>query len=318
MSWRRTANSLLLRATGYSLTRPTPHERGDGSAAAPRKEQRERRLAERRAERATRVADAEARRSAVRAERRAAAAAAGSQREAHRRARLVARFDEQLCSIVDRVQPQTMTSPEKIAALVEATRYVSRHGIPGAVVECGVWRGGSMKAVALTLLDLGDTTRDLHLFDTFEGMPPPDANDARTTEAGAVPAEELLAASDKESLMWAVAGLDVVKETMAETDYPSERVHFHPGLVEDTTPEQAPDTIAILRLDTDWYASTKHELEHLYHRLSPGGVLILDDYGGWDGARKATDEWLEQSGEPIFLAPMGAGRIAIKPLTNRA
>jgi hypothetical protein len=133
-----------------------------------------------------------------------------------------------------------------------------------------------------------------------------------------VPAERLLAESDKTSLIWAVAGMDVVRQTMAETGYPSDRVHLHPGLVEDTTPDQAPETISLLRLDTDWYASTRHELEHLYDRLSPGGVLILDDYGGWDGARKATDEWLDRTGEPLFLAPMGAGRIAIKPLPTRA
>jgi hypothetical protein len=113
--------------------------------------------------------------------------------------------------------------------------------------------------------------------------------------------------------VWAVAGIDDVREGMAETGYPADRVHLHPGLVEDTVPEQAPDTIALLRLDTDWYSSTKHELEHLYTRLSPGGVLILDDYSDWEGARKATDDWLEATGEPLFLVPMGAGVIAVKP-----
>jgi hypothetical protein len=128
-----------------------------------------------------------------------------------------------------------------------------------------------------------------------------------------VSAEQLLATSKKNSRIWAIAGLSDVREAMAETGYPDERVHFHPGLVEETTPGQAPDKIAILRLDTDWYSSTKHELEHLYDRLSPGGVLILDDYGDWDGARKATDEWLTKTGELLFLAPMGSGRIAVKP-----
>ena len=111
-----------------------------------------------------------------------------------------------------------------------------------------------------------------------------------------------------------IAGLDVVRQAMAATGYPEDRLHYHPGLVEDTTPGRAPETIALLRLDTDWYASTKHELEHLYGRLSPGGVLILDDYGDWEGARKATDEWLAETGEPIFLAPMGSGAIGVKPL----
>lgn len=343
MSWRDAANSALRRTTGYTFTRETPEQRHHAIQKAAQhaedrtrrqladehrrdlqhlKEREENRQARRRQRQAERAAAAKARRAeraaertAQRAAKRAAAAeAARQEREAHKHARMLARYDEELCATVDTVGPQTMTTPTKIAALVEATRYVVRTKVPGAIVECGVWRGGSMQAVALTLRELGDTDRELHLFDTFEGMPPPTTHDMRTTEAGPVSAETLLAESDKDSWMWAIAGLDDVKQVMAGTDYPSDRVHFHPGLVEDTTPDQAPETIAILRLDTDWYASTKHELQHLYDRLSPGGVLVLDDYGDWDGARKATDEWLAETGEPIFLAPMGSGCIAVKPL----
>ena len=70
-----------------------------------------------------------------------------------------------------------------------------------------------------------------------------------------------------------------------------ERIHFVEGKVEDTIPAHAPERIALLRLDTDWYESTRHELEHLYPRLSRGGVLIIDDYGHWQGARQAVDEY---------------------------
>ncbi|MFZ2013998.1 MAG: TylF/MycF/NovP-related O-methyltransferase [Nocardioides sp.] len=324
MSWRDAVGSVLHRTTGYTLTRETPEQRSEALARAARRAAAEARRAvsdgqrrelrqreqQRQAERAERARE--------RAVREAAAEEARRQREAHLHARRVARFDEELWATVERVQPQTMTGPAKLAALVEATRYVARHRVPGDVVECGVWRGGSMQAIALTLLSRGDVDRELHLFDTFEGMPPPTAEDARTTEVGAVPADQMLAESDRESALWAIAGLDVVKQAMADTGYPADKVHFHPGLVEDTTPGQAPDTIALLRLDTDWYASTKHELEHLYDRLSPGGVLILDDYGDWDGARKATDEWLAETGEQIFLAPMGSGVIGIKPMVGRA
>ena len=113
--------------------------------------------------------------------------------------------------------------------------------------------------------------------------------------------------------MWAVAGLDDVRAGMAETGYPAERVHFHPGPVEDTIPAAAPDAIAILRLDTDWYGSTRHELEHLYDRVPSGGVLILDDYGFWQGARDAVEEFLDRTGARLLLAPMASGRIAVKP-----
>lgn len=342
MSWKDAANSLVRRVTGYTVTRETPEQRRHalhmaslhGADRAAKQlaeehrrelqqlkdrhaEQRAKRQAERRRQQSERAARAKTQQAEKEAKRVAAAEAARRERDAQKRAQMVARFDEDLYATVERVAPQTMTSPSKIGALIEATRYVTRARVPGAIVECGVWRGGSMEAVALTLLALGDSDRELHLFDTFEGMPPPTTHDTRTTASGPVSAEQLLAESDKDSRMWAVAGLDDVKQVMAGTGYPAGKVHFHVGLVEDTTPAQAPETIAILRLDTDWYASTKHELEHLYHRLSPGGVLVLDDYGDWDGARKATVEWLEETGAPIFLAPMGSGRIAVKPLIEQ-
>jgi hypothetical protein len=248
---------------------------------------------------------------AQRAEALRAAEKAGARRQ---RERTTKGLDPEMRTIIAKVQPRTMTGVPKLQPLVQAVRYLHRHQVPGEVVECGVWRGGSMQAIAYTLLALGDTSRHLHLFDTFEGMPPPTEEDTRVRPDGRrVRAADSLAAQPRGAKVWAVAGIDDVREGMAETGYPADRVHLHPGLVEDTVPEQAPDTIALLRLDTDWYSSTKHELEHLYTRLSPGGVLILDDYSDWEGARKATDDWLEATGEPLFLVPMGAGVIAVKP-----
>ena len=212
--------------------------------------------------------------------------------------------------ILRRVESRTMTDFAKLFGLVEATRYVVRSRIPGDIVECGVWRGGSMQAVALALIEEGASDRGLHLFDTFEGMPPPTEEDTRRGTS----AEEMLARQDRDHRIWAVAGLDDVREAMQEVGYPADLVHFHQGLVEDTVPGRAPEQIALLRLDTDWYASTRHELEHLYHRLSPGGVLILDDYGDWEGARKATDDFLATLPDPLMLVPLGTGRLMVKPL----
>jgi hypothetical protein len=220
-------------------------------------------------------------------------------------------YDEDARRIIRSVRPRTMTSLEKLFALIVATRHVADHGIAGAIVECGVWRGGSMQAVALTLRDRGVTTRDLHLFDTFEGMPPPGEHDIRLADER--PASELLATRSRTSRVWAVADLEDVQAGLAETGYPADRVHFHAGRVEETIPAHAPETIALLRLDTDWYESTKHELEHLYDRVSPGGVIVIDDYGYWQGARRAVDEFLAARGIPLALLPMGSGRIAIKP-----
>jgi O-methyltransferase len=123
----------------------------------------------------------------------------------------------------------------------------------------------------------------------------------------------MLQESDRSSSVWAVAGLDDVRDGMSRIGYPAERIHFHPGLVEETIPEHAPEQIAILRLDTDWYESTRHELEHLYDRVPSGGVIVLDDYGYWQGAGEAVDEFLARTGARLLLAPMASGRIAVKP-----
>jgi O-methyltransferase len=225
---------------------------------------------------------------------------------------LPADYDDEAKEIIRAVRPWTMTGPDKIYALIQAVRYVARHRIPGDVVECGVWRGGSMQAVARTLASAGDTSRDLHLFDTYEGMPPPTDRDVRRSDERT--ADELLAAESRdESKVWAVATLEDVQDGFSQVPYPAERVHFVKGKVEDTIPGHAPEQISILRLDTDWYESTRHELEHLYPRLSPGGVLLLDDYGYWEGAREAVDEFLAQSGERLLLMRMASGRLAVKP-----
>jgi O-methyltransferase len=219
-------------------------------------------------------------------------------------------YDDDVKRIVRAVRPRTMTAHEKIHALVIATRYVVDHEIPGAMVECGVWRGGSMQAVAHALLGRGVTDRDLHLFDTFEGMPEP--TDADRGMDG-TPAAELLARAPRTARVWAEASLEDVRAGMTETGYPAERIHYHAGKVEDTIPGGAPEQIALLRLDTDWYESTRHELEHLYDRVPPGGVIIADDYATWQGARKAVDEFLERTGARLLLVPIAAGRIAVKP-----
>jgi len=225
---------------------------------------------------------------------------------------LPADYDDEAKEIVRAVRPWTMTGADKIYALIQAVRYVNRHRIPGDVVECGVWRGGSMQAAARTLLSVGDTSRDLHLFDTFDGMPPPTERDVRRSDERT--AEELLAEQTRErGPVWAVATLGDVKEGFQQVPYPSERIHFVQGRVEETIPEAAPEQISILRLDTDWYESTRHELEHLYPRLSPGGVLLLDDYGYWEGAREAVDEFLDKTGERLLLVRMASGRLAVKP-----
>jgi len=208
------------------------------------------------------------------------------------------------------VAPYTMTTPGKIEALAQAVEYAVARGVPGAFVECGVWRGGSMMAVALTLLRLGVTDRDLYLFDTFAGMTPPGPQDVKK---GGRHASDVLGEASRDASVWGIAGLAEVRAAVLGVGYPAQRIHFVEGPVEETLPRDAPAEIALLRLDTDWYASTKHELVHLYPLLVSGGVLIIDDYAFWRGSRQAVDEYVREN-EPLLLIRIDHGaRVAIKP-----
>ena len=191
---------------------------------------------------------------------------------------------------MQQVKEHTSSGPERLTGLMNAVRYLVENKIPGDFVECGVWRGGSMMAAMSTLINLGDTSRRFHLFDTFEGMSAPTEKDVMFDGQKA---SDLLNATKKAEgpgNYWCVAGIEDVRASVASTGYPMDRINLVKGKVEDTIPAQAPEQIALLRLDTDWYESTAHELLHLYPRLSPNGVIIIDDYGHWQGARRAVDE----------------------------
>jgi O-methyltransferase len=207
-----------------------------------------------------------------------------------------------------------MTSPERIYSLIQAVRYVTANAIQGAIVECGVWKGGSMAAVARTLRQIQDLKRDLYLFDTFEGMSEPTGEDIDYTGKRA---SDLMRENPKTPCTG--APLESVAKVLYETGYPKERIHFIKGKVEETIPGDAPNSISLLRLDTDWYDSTKHELKHLFPRLSENGVIIIDDYGHWRGSRQACDEYFAQNHIPIFLNRIDySGRIALKPSASTA
>ncbi|HEY6563726.1 MAG TPA: TylF/MycF/NovP-related O-methyltransferase [Pirellulaceae bacterium] len=213
--------------------------------------------------------------------------------------------------ILRRIAPYTMTSVDRQLALIHAVRYVVRQGIPGSFVECGVWRGGSSMAAALTLIQEGDSDRPLFLYDTFEGMTSPEDVD-RSVDG--VSAKVQLDRDHGRTGVWCLAGLDEVRGNLESTGYPSHQVHLIQGAVESTLPSQLPTTpVAVLRLDTDWYASTKHELAHLFPLLAERGVLIIDDYGYWQGARRAVDEYLAGLPNSYYLHRIDAtGRLLVK------
>jgi O-methyltransferase len=218
--------------------------------------------------------------------------------------------------IVQRALPYTMTGAVRLEALVGAVRRVVADGVPGAFAECGVWRGGSVLAMALTLLDAGDTDRELWLYDTFTGMTEPGELDVSPRDGPARAEWERAQRAGERA--WPELFSDFpagsVRATVLDSGYPAERVRLVAGPVEETIPAQAPGALALLRLDTDWYESTRHELEHLYPRLAPGGVLIVDDYGHWEGARRAVDEYFEaHPPRPELVEVDYTCRLAVRP-----
>lgn len=221
--------------------------------------------------------------------------------------------DPEFFPLYERCRAYTMTSWERLYSVYSAVRYLEKASIPGDILECGVWRGGSMMMAALTLLAVGRSNRRLMLFDTFEGLPKPDETldvDAWGNRGidGWLPTRKTDQSSD-----WAYASVKEVRANMEGTGYPMDKVFLIKGMVEETIPAKAPDHIAMLRLDTDWYSSTRHELEHLYPRLSKSGILIIDDYGHFMGARKAVDEYFDAlNNRPLLNRIDYAGRIAVK------
>lgn len=222
-------------------------------------------------------------------------------------------FSDEEISDIQKVAAFTMTSQERLVSLSRALDHLVENGIAGDLVECGVWRGGSMMLAARKLIRLKQQHRRLFLFDTFEGMSAPGDSDISAVDSRT--AEELLKNSDRLSgnNVWCYSALEEVKSNLYSTAYPQANLFFIKGKVEETLPYDKINEIALLRLDTDWYESTRHELEVLYDKLVPGGILIIDDYGHWSGARKAVDEFISKRKLNIFLNRIDyTGRLAIK------
>jgi len=217
-------------------------------------------------------------------------------------------------SLWEKVNRYTMTSIERGYALYKGVEYVVRNSIPGDFVECGVWKGGSCMLIALILLKLGVNDRKIVLFDTFTGMTEPSEEDRIAWNNSSVIKrwKQDKKGSTGTFTGWAVS-LEEVKEACNQTGYPENHFKFVKGDVLSTLKGNAPGKISFLRLDTDWYESTREELEVLYPRLIRGGVLIIDDYGHFTGARKAVDEYFrEKSCIPLLNRVDYTGRIGIK------
>jgi hypothetical protein len=184
------------------------------------------------------------------------------------------------------VRPYTMCSGARLRGLYAAVHHIERNHIPGDVVECGVARGGSAALIALALKEL-KSERPVWVFDTFEGIP------AATTDDPDYEIASLYTGAFR-------GDLKEVRGTFQKLGI-LEKFRFVQGRFEETLPATTVGPIALLHIDGDWYSSVKACLESLYDRVSPGGVIQLDDYGFWQGAEKATEEFLSKRNLPREL-----------------
>ena len=222
-------------------------------------------------------------------------------------------LEPEFLEIYQRCRSQTLTSVERMYALYKAVEHVVQTRVQGDFVECGVWRGGSVMMMALAAKHFGDTQRSMWLYDTFSGMTAPSSADIQAITGQS--AQDVLNANEKNETnpFWAVASLDVVTANLHRTGYPIDRFKIVTGDILETLPTNSPRQVAIIRLDTDWYESTRHELRCLYPLLVQGGVLIVDDYGYWKGVRKAVDEFFALEATRPFLHRIDfTGRICTK------
>lgn len=213
---------------------------------------------------------------------------------------------------INLVKSFSMTSYERLLAVSRSIEYVEENNIEGDIVECGVWKGGSIMMAAIRLKQLGNMERQLFLFDTFEGMTQPTELDKSLHGNYAADLMNVETRNDPNN-KWCFSPIEEVKNNVLSTHYIKENIHFIKGKVENTLPHDSIDKIALLRLDTDWYESTLHELETLYDKVVLGGIIIIDDYGHWSGSRKAVDEFISTRNLKIFLTRIDySGRLIVK------
>lgn len=215
--------------------------------------------------------------------------------------------DARFMKLYNEVRPFTMTSIERCYALFQTVEYILNNNIPGDFVECGVWRGGSSMMILKTLMLNGVKDRKLYMYDTYEGMSEPTADDG--VDANKEWKDSVVST---ETNSWCLSKIDEVKANIQSTGYDINLVTMVKGKVEDTIPGVLPSQIALLRLDTDWYESTKHELLHMFPLLQKNGVMIIDDYGHWEGARKAVDEYFKNNNSAMLQRIDYTGRMMIK------
>jgi predicted O-methyltransferase YrrM len=178
-----------------------------------------------------------------------------------------------------RVRPMTMSNSRRLRGLYSAVRHAIQTDVAGDVVECGTARGGSAALMGLTLKAHDNRDRKIVAFDTFAGLPPPTHDDPDYDIAQRYTGS-CIGTLEQVSAFFTALGI-------------RDRAVFVQGLFQATLPEARLGPISVLHVDGDWYESVKTCLDHLYDKVSPGGVIQIDDYGWWQGAAKAVDEFFK-------------------------
>lgn len=187
----------------------------------------------------------------------------------------------------------SLVTPVNLHFLEELATRIERLGIPGDIVECGVYQGGSAAVLGATMARHGKE-RKLRLFDSFEGMPQASERDGEFS---------------RKIQGFGVSDERIVRAVLRRAGVPAERVEIAVGLFEDTFPHSPDRPVALLHVDCDFYEPVLLTLRKFYPRVSPGGFVVLNDYGTFKGAKEATDEFLAEQGldlEPVMIDPGAA------------
>ena len=226
---------------------------------------------------------------------------------------------------IQQVKHNTMLPYEQLVSLYEQVAYCEKNNLPGSFIECGVWKAGASGLMALANQHFSKNPRNIYLFDAFDDICEPDST---YDDANLVAEIKKITSSDKLTFkgelkpltgiydQWGGHGtLQEAKILLEEKiKYPADHLFYVKGWFQDTVSEWAKkiDQIAILRLDGDWYESTKVCIDALYPKLVNGGVCIIDDYGYNTGCSKAVHEYLIANNENPLMCKIDYLRYWIK------
>lgn len=199
--------------------------------------------------------------------------------------------------IINDCKKYSMTGELRMSILINLVKLINKNKIKGDFVECGVWRGGNIMLFQKLIEYLSIKDKIVYGYDTFEGMTLPSKFDVyQNNKSAKFLMNKEIKNQNLQHTIHAICSLDQVKNNIKKITK-TNSIKLIKGDVKKTLMinENLPKKISILRLDTDFYESTKIELEILYPKVQIGGILIIDDYGEWKGSKKAVDEYFKDN-----------------------